>query len=342
MTLKTRLALASSGYSAVLNRTMNSITHNTMQYRATCTVLFIGVLLTPLTHAGSGHGHEKPLMLTPPAADAHDEGHHDATTISDSMAKKVGIKTAVAGTGTLHKTTQVYGKVALAPNKVSHIRARFAGVIKKVNTTIGDLVKKGDILAEIESNESLKRYTLKAPFDGMITARHANAGELIQDTPLFTLTDASQLWAEFSVFPSQAEHVEAGKRVSINHKNTPINTVIAHILPSESNQAYTVARAPLPANTHLAPGLFIEGAIATKTITVALIIDNNAIQTMEGKRVVFVKKGERYEAHALTLGQNDGQYAEVLKGLHAGDEYVSHNSFLIKADIEKSGAEHSH
>ncbi|WP_054113457.1 efflux RND transporter periplasmic adaptor subunit [Marinagarivorans algicola] len=329
MTLKTRLAFPSSGYNAVLNHIIKRITYKTTQYRVTAIALLTALLLTPLTHAGSDHKHG-------------DEDHHDATIISETMAKTVGIQTAEVSAVTLQKTTQIYGKVALAPNKVSHLRARFAGVIKNVHATIGDHVKKGDILADIESNESLKRYTLKAPFDGMITARHANAGELIQETPLFTLTDTSQLWAEFSVFPSQAEHVEAGKKVSIKHKNTPIHTVIAHILPSESNQAYIVARAPLPSNTHLTPGLFIEGAIATQTITVALAIDNNAIQTMEGNRVVFVKKGERYEAHALTLGQSDGQYTEVLKGLHAGDEYVTDNSFLVKADIEKSGAEHSH
>ncbi|MDP2380154.1 MAG: heavy metal resistance protein CzcB, partial [Pseudohongiella sp.] len=38
----------------------------------------------------------------------------------------------------------------------------------------------------------------------------------------------------------------------------------------------------------------------------------------------------------------DGEFVEVLSGLSAGESYVVDNSYLIKADIEKSGAEHAH
>jgi acetyl/propionyl-CoA carboxylase alpha subunit len=42
------------------------------------------------------------------------------------------------------------------------------------------------------------------------------------------------------------------------------------------------------------------------------------------------------------LGRSDGRFTEVLAGLQAGDRYVVENSYLIKADIEKSGASHDH
>jgi cobalt-zinc-cadmium efflux system membrane fusion protein len=44
----------------------------------------------------------------------------------------------------------------------------------------------------------------------------------------------------------------------------------------------------------------------------------------------------------LELGDNDGKFVEVLGGLKPNTEYVTENSFLIKADIEKSGASHGH
>ena len=69
-----------------------------------------------------------------------------------------------------------------------------------------------------------------------------------------------------------------------------------------------------------------------------------ALQMMNEKHIgsVFVKEGEEYRFAPLTLGRSDGKYIEVISGIRAGQEYVSKNSYLIKADIEKSEAEHEH
>jgi cobalt-zinc-cadmium efflux system membrane fusion protein len=44
----------------------------------------------------------------------------------------------------------------------------------------------------------------------------------------------------------------------------------------------------------------------------------------------------------LDLGRRDSDRIEVLGGLEAGTRYVTTNSYLLKADIEKSGASHDH
>ncbi len=49
-----------------------------------------------------------------------------------------------------------------------------------------------------------------------------------------------------------------------------------------------------------------------------------------------------YEVRMLDLGRADEEWVEVLGGLKVGTEYVTENSYLIKADIEKSGASHDH
>jgi len=55
-----------------------------------------------------------------------------------------------------------------------------------------------------------------------------------------------------------------------------------------------------------------------------------------------LKIGEEYEVRMLELGLQAGEWVEVLGGLTPGSEYVSENSYIIKADIEKSGASHDH
>ncbi len=56
----------------------------------------------------------------------------------------------------------------------------------------------------------------------------------------------------------------------------------------------------------------------------------------------FGRYGDQFEVRPVLLGRSDGQYVEVLKGLQAGVKYAARNSFLIKADIGKSGASHDH
>jgi cobalt-zinc-cadmium efflux system membrane fusion protein len=63
---------------------------------------------------------------------------------------------------------------------------------------------------------------------------------------------------------------------------------------------------------------------------------------MEDDTVVFKRHGNVFEKTQVEIGEKDGQWAEILSGLNAGDNYVSENSFLIKADILKSGASHDH
>ena len=57
---------------------------------------------------------------------------------------------------------------------------------------------------------------------------------------------------------------------------------------------------------------------------------------------MFIQVDDTYEIRPLELGTSDGTLTEVLEGLQAGDRYVVDNSYLIKADIEKSGASHDH
>jgi membrane fusion protein, heavy metal efflux system len=63
---------------------------------------------------------------------------------------------------------------------------------------------------------------------------------------------------------------------------------------------------------------------------------------VENQTGVFVQEDGKYQFHPITLGRNDGRFTEVLSGLNADDSYVVENSFLLKSDLEKSGAAHEH
>lgn len=263
--------------------------------------------------------------------------------LSAELAKTSGITTAIAGAGKLKKTINLYGQVLPDPVRVSHIQARYPGVIRAVKATIGSEVNAGDVLATVESNESLRQYNITAPIKGTIIERHANPDEFTGDKILFTLVDYSQLEVDLQAFPINAHKLKIDQAVTLRAGELSANSKIERITPHGENAATLVAHIPLDnVDGQWTPNQSVEAAITLAEIPVALTIDNRALQSFRDWQVVFIQIGDTYEIRPLELGQSDGQFTEVLSGLNSGDRYVVDNSYLLKADLEKSGASHDH
>lgn len=284
---------------------------------------------SPATANEDVHGHE-----------SEEENHVE---IDDEMARQQGLATAEALAGEVSLTTKLYGRIVLSPDQVSQVRARFPGRITRVNVNFGDEVKKGQLLASVESNNSLQSYNLRAPISGTITAKEASTGEVAAEQVLFTITNTSSLWAELKVFPEQASAVKAGQKVHMMNGEREFVSTIKQLLPSEQAKPYRIARVPIE-NTEAAlfPGLLVEAQVIIQQETVDIRIPNSAIQRYEGSQVAFLKTDGKYQVKPLQLGISDGRFSEVISGLRQGDEIVVENSYLIKADLEKEGAAHAH
>lgn len=288
------------------------------------------------------HEHEKEEREHEHLEPEHSKGEHDHQehiNITSEIAQQFNITTERVTSGLITNKIRVYGKIVNDASQISHIGARFDGTIMQVNVNIGDHVKKGQALARIESNQSLHPYIVKAPFSGMITARHANPGELTQEQPLFTLYNDAILWAEFKIFPNQMGTIKVGQSVVID--NETFN--IAHIIPSDPQAPYSLARVQLDNHDHgWSAGIMVKGEVLTQQYKAALRVDNKALQALDGNTVVFIKQKNEFHAQPVKIGLQNNEYSEILSGLNENDEYVVTNSYLIKADFEKSGAEHVH
>ena len=64
-----------------------------------------------------------------------------------------------------------------------------------------------------------------------------------------------------------------------------------------------------------------------------------AVQTLGGKATVFIATDAGFEARPVQTGRTDGRSVEILSGLAAGEQYVSANSFVLKAELEKGEEE---
>ncbi|MBL4582516.1 MAG: efflux RND transporter periplasmic adaptor subunit [Gammaproteobacteria bacterium] len=271
------------------------------------------------------------------------ESHEGRVDLSPQQVARLGIVTQVASTQSLLQQELLYGKIAPDPKLVSHITARYPGLIRSVSPELGDYVNQGDLVATVEANDSLQTYEIRAPISGTIIDSHANPGEFASDQPLLTIANYSNVWADLNVFPSEAQRIRAGQEVILRMGELSTSSTIRYLNPGEGLSPHVIARVPL-ANPDLiwTPGLLVEADVTVAKFDVDLAVENTALQEFLGRPVVFIQVGNSFEARPLQLGRSDRRFTEVLSGLDQGDVYVVTNSYLLKADLEKSGATHAH
>ncbi|GIU51950.1 efflux RND transporter periplasmic adaptor subunit [Shewanella sp. KT0246] len=285
------------------------------------------------------HGHDE---------HGHDEHEEGQIHISAEQLSVSGIVTQLAQPGDIKQTVTLYGRTVVPETAISPVKARFSGLITEFNFAVGDSVKAGQVIAKVESNASLKHYSISAPISGVVVSRHANVGELATDNVLLTIMNDAELWVEYQIFPGQLGSVSVGQHLIIestpaNANKLQVQSTIQHLLNSTNNQAYTLARVPLDNRQgQWAVGALLSGELTLSQQSVSMVIDNRAVQVMEGQQVVFVRNEEGFEKRIVELGQSDRQLTEVLSGLAIDEEYAVEKSFLLKADLEKSSAAHVH
>lgn len=277
------------------------------------------------------------------SVDWHYASYERRMQMDTETAQRQNVETGSVSAGQITVTTRVYGNVVLSPDRISQVKARFPGQITSVKVAYGDRVKDGQVLATVESNSSLQTYSIRAPLSGVITAKYATSGEVAADQALFTITDTSTLWAELKVFPKQAKSIALGQSVQLSGADSPVQSSIQQLLPNTEQAPYLIARVPLNnSEQNWFPGMLVEADVTIQQKEVDLRVPNSAIQRLNDNQIVFIKVGDQYELRPLEIGLSDKNYTEIKSGLRQGDEIVVVNSYLIKADLEKSGAAHAH
>lgn len=297
---------------------------------------------------GDEHGHDH--SEKEPTKDEHGHGgeeeHGDESKISEKAAKNLNIEVMEAGSAIVEETIGVTGRVSLNQSTTAQVKARFPGIIRSVEKEPGEAVNTGDTLATVESNESLQVYTVKSPVSGTVITRTAGIGQLTGEDPLYVVADLSKLWAELFVFSKDGEKLKPGQKVRVQCLDDPVNTesTIALVLPTAETSSQTVvARVVINnADKHWRSGMNIRADVVISEKQVPVAVKTEAIQRMEGNNVVFIEENGTYKMHPVELGSSDGKWTEITRGLAAGQRYVAKNSFIVKADIGKAGAEHEH
>lgn len=268
-------------------------------------------------------------------------------TLSPEVIIAAGIKTDIAGEATIEKKLSVIGKIAVNGDALSSIYPRFGGIIKEMKKYLGDTVEKGEVIAVVESNESLRDYPITSPITGTIVQKYVIVGEMIkEDKPIYQVANLSSVWADLTLYRKEAAVIKKGMPTTIVGDNgTPKGSgIINYISPLGIEDSQTIlARSVLSNdNQEWVPGMFINGSIIYLSKNAPITIKLSALQRWNEWDVIFIQKGNSFEATPIELGEKNGKYAEVIKGIKAGQSYVAENSYLLKAELGKSSASHDH
>ena len=280
-----------------------------------------------------------------PGLARHDD-HVEGVKLTAAQVAAASIELLTAGPRDLRDVLRLNGSVQPNQETLVKVTPRFPGVIRSMRKRLGDKVRKDEVLATVESNQSLTTYELKAPIDGTIIDRDGTLGEFASEArPLFTIADLSTMWIDLAVFRRDFSRVRLGDAIAIDAGDggPSIEARIDYLSPIGASDTQTaIARAIVPNDGRLRPGLFVDGRVKLSARPAAVAVATSALQTLEGRTVVFVRDGDSFSPREVELGNRDAEWVEVVFGVLDGDVYAAKNSFVIKAEIGKAGAAHEH
>lgn len=282
------------------------------------------------------------------AEEGEEAGEHGelptSTKISAQDAAEAGVRVSPAGPGEISDAHEVQGLVTPVDGAIARVMARFPGPVRALRVNVGDHVRAGQPLATIESNLSLTTYTVTAPISGVVLSRDAAVGTVAgEGTALYEIANLSDLWVDLHVFGRDAQHLRVGSPVVVTRMSDSVTaeSQIERILPSTATASQsTVARARLRNLDGLwRPGSAVKARVIVDRARANLAVPLSALQTSGDDEVVYVQTGETYHTRPVKTGRRDADTVEIVAGLKAGERVVVQQSYLIKADMEKSTAE---
>lgn len=183
-----------------------------------------------------------------------------------------------------------------------------------------------------------------SPISGRVTAANATLGSFVTaGTELFRVANSTQIEIQASVSAEDAGRIAPGDRASINLPGGEVLATVRSITPgvNAESRAATVILS-LAGVGGLRPGQAVSVRIYSRDAQAAggISVPEEAIQTVEGREVVFVRNAKGFSAVPVIVGQRSAGRAQITSGLTAGQIIATRNAFLLKAALGAGEVEH--
>jgi RND family efflux transporter MFP subunit len=188
-------------------------------------------------------------------------------------------------------------------------------------------------------------YTeVKAPFDGIVTARLVSLGEMVGangPTQLATIVQTAPIYVNFNINEQEVLNIRADmRRLGISAEEIkqypievglqtdqgfPYRGALSYVAPSMDRATRTLAvRATLPNHEQvLVPGYFVRVRVGAADEHDSLLVPDAALGTDQGGRYLLVlDKDNTVEQRKVTIGPKVGDLRVIESGLKPDDRVV--------------------
>ena len=198
--------------------------------------------------------------------------------------------------------------------------------------------------------ESLRKQVLRSPIRGRVAERRVDVGSLVgregQESELFVIVDLDQVWVDLAVSPGDIPKIAEGNEIKISSGATPLEATakiifLSPLLDKETRNARVIASVSNLGHAWR-PGSFITAEIPLGGEPAQIVAPKQALQSIRGEPVVFVRAADAFEVRKVKTGREDDDQVEIVAGLSGGESIAVANTFILKAELGKSEAEHEH
>jgi len=203
----------------------------------------------------------------------------------------------------------------------------------------------GQVSAAGVGGGGLNRLGITAPLSGQVIARSVVLGQTVAaDAELYRIANLSSVSLSLNLQPADAGRVKPGNSVLVTAPGRQAQARISFVSPALDTQTRLV---PVIATLDNRGGQWRVGESVTASVQLAgggganvVSVPSTAIQTVEGKTVVFVRTREGFQVVPVTVDDTSGSNVIVRSGLKGREEIATINSFTLKAELGKGEAAH--
>lgn len=183
---------------------------------------------------------------------------------------------------------------------------------------------------------------MRSPIDGVVIARNVTVGQVVATGfEAFVVTNLHTVWVTASVNEKDLPLVRVGVPAEVVSQGYPGQVfhgrvgMIGDLLDPQTRTVPVRIVVPNP-GTLLRPGMFASARIAEPQTDAALFVPEDALQDINGMRVVFTTAdGITFKAKTVNIGSRSQGKVQIIDGLGRQDRVVVKGAFMVKSEMLK-------
>lgn len=200
-------------------------------------------------------------------------------------------------------------------------------------------------VSAVGTPDAAGRLGVTSPISGVVTSVQVGPGGFVpQGGVVAEVTNPSRVELVFNAPPQLAAEARPGARMRVTGPNGEFDAIVTGVAADagRQNSGAAVIRAR-PEGAILPPaGSPVSGSLVTGDSDQGFSVPSEAIQTIDGKSVVFVQIEGGFRVVQILAGRQAGGRTEIVNGLSGSERIAAANAFLLKAEMAKGEAEHGH